>query len=111
MGWRYWGTKCENGCCNPDNDAGGNWCFTDRSCRERHGTRWGYCEESSGYYVPASGCACKSNWQFNGETCIDGCCNPDGDTGGDWCFVEEDCGSSNWGYCRPINKFEAEKSF
>jgi len=48
------------------------------------------------------GCQCKQQWTetTTGGTCNDYCCNPDGDPGGDWCFVvDSSCAGKSWGYC------------
>jgi len=44
------GGTCENYCCNPDSDAGGEWCFVEDagSC----GKKWGYCA-AGGASAPA----------------------------------------------------------
>ena len=63
--------------------------------------------------VTAQGCACQNGWQADGGTCESYCCNPDGDSGGDWCLVaDEDCRGAirdetdraAWGYCAPAGK-------
>ncbi|CAK0843530.1 unnamed protein product [Prorocentrum cordatum] len=36
--------SCEDYCCNPDNDPGGEWCYTADSCS---GLDWGYCAADS----------------------------------------------------------------
>jgi hypothetical protein len=51
----------------------------------------------------AAGCSCRESWTYRGETCQDGCCNPDSDAGGDWCFTKGDCDGVNWGYCAASN--------
>merc|ERR1712176_1362884 len=51
-------------------------------------------------------CRCLKTWQEEGVggTCKDYCCNPDGDTNGEWSFVEDwDCEESDWGYCTPAS--------
>ncbi|CAE7491091.1 unnamed protein product [Symbiodinium natans] len=40
--WTHKGQACSDSCCNPDNDAGGPWCFVmDQACQ---GDTWGTCE-------------------------------------------------------------------
>jgi len=40
------GMHCDNYCCNPDQDPGGEWCFKeDETCGS--GTNWGYCSPDS----------------------------------------------------------------
>lgn len=42
---------CENYCCNPDGDPGGNWCFVwDPNCQ---GQNWGYCADPPPPTTPA----------------------------------------------------------
>ena len=50
------------------------------------------------------GCTCASQWAVAGASvCADrangGCCNPDGDPGGAWCFTVGLCDGLNWDYC------------
>lgn len=53
--------------------------------------------------VTTSGCACLKEWQIAGATpCTNFCCNPDSDSNGEWCFVDDaTCTAGNWGYCAP----------
>jgi len=56
-------------------------------------------------------CKCKVNWQEEGQTCHEGCCNFDDDSSGDeyyyyyndvYCYVEDaECEGADWGTCRP----------
>jgi len=50
------------------------------------------------------GCACKQRWATlvgqQLQSCATYCCNPDADSGGDWCFVEDQsCQPNGWGFC------------
>jgi hypothetical protein len=47
----------------------------------------------------ASGCVCRQSWSYRGSNCSSYCCNPDGDTRGEWCFTDGDCGGTSWGHC------------
>lgn len=49
------------------------------------------------------GCKCVPGWESKkGVVCDGACCNPDNDTFGNWCMVEEpDCQGGSWGLCRP----------
>jgi len=53
-----------------------------------------------------NGCLCMQSWRLRGHEDVnieDYCGNPDGDLGGDWCFVvDNECeAGSNWGQCAP----------
>ena len=54
-----------------------------------------------------SGCACQKEWEMDGypgHPVSDYCGNPDGDLGGEWCFVvDEDCEGRSWGYCEAVS--------
>lgn len=55
--------------------------------------------------ISMNGCNCLKEWREEGvgPKCNDYCCNPDGDTQGEWCFVSDpSCEESDWGYCLPI---------
>jgi len=42
--WNYQGSRCDDYCCNFDNDQNGAWCqVKDRECE---GVQWGYCATS-----------------------------------------------------------------
>mmetsp|Transcript_23332 Transcript_23332/g.65304 ORF Transcript_23332/g.65304 Transcript_23332/m.65304 type:complete len:781 (+) Transcript_23332:72-2414(+) len=49
--------------------------------------------------VTTSGCACQQSWSYRGASCVDHCCNPDGDARGEWCFTAGDCGATLWETC------------
>ena len=41
---------------------------------------------------------------YPGHPVSDYCGNPDGDLGGEWCFVvDEDCEGRSWGYCEAVS--------
>jgi len=54
-------------------------------------------------------CFCKTDWQYSGRRryskCANshnkGCCNPDGDSGGNWCETTSSCKAGWWDYCTP----------
>ncbi|CAJ1414464.1 unnamed protein product [Effrenium voratum] len=49
------------------------------------------------------GCLCRESWTYEGSVCEEWCCNPDGDSGGPWCFVENStCEGYVWGYCSEV---------
>ena len=52
------------------------------------------------------GCLCQQSWTLAGlPTCNDYCCNPDGDSSGDWCLVLDDsCQGLAWGYCQATSR-------
>jgi len=51
-------------------------------------------------HQPKSGCTCKATWSYAGkEICNSACSNPDGDSGGPWCFTEGSCNGATWTYC------------
>eukprot|EP01063_Lacrimia_lanifica_P028756 TRINITY_DN425_c1_g1_i3.p1 TRINITY_DN425_c1_g1~~TRINITY_DN425_c1_g1_i3.p1 ORF type:complete len:2075 (+),score=297.05 TRINITY_DN425_c1_g1_i3:58-6282(+) len=74
-----------------------------------------------------AGCLCQSTWVLSGydgplpgsrgNACTSGCCNPDSDTHGDYCFVNEtdafnmakaECSDPGlWGYCLPAGMLPA----
>lgn len=60
------------------------------------------------------GCLCLQRWQLVGYEVVDVtdyCANPDGDPGGDWCFIDDSCASRvNWGYCAPEPRCAPESS-
>ena len=102
---------CLSHCCNPDGDVA-NWCIVvDEVCQ---GSSWGYCAAETTSYesnttpvhaaagrVTAKGCACQTDWVWQGQQCLQSCCNPDGDVA-DWCFVVDSlCERGSWGYCTP----------
>lgn len=69
--------------------------------------------QGNGYApVTKSRCVCKSDWQYSGRRryskCTNsrnkGCCNPDGYSGGNWCFTTEHC-KHEWDYCTPPKVF------
>lgn len=104
---------CAAYCCNPDQDSGGEWCFVDQPGCE--GSAWGYCamqvdqpaiaapsNDAPVAMLTEAGCPCQESWQYqDSPQCEAYCCNPDGDPGGPWCFVEDPLceGGGKWGYC------------
>merc|ERR1719230_1590554 len=55
-----------------------------------------------------SSCKCKVNWEEDGKTCSEACCNFQQAEEGlyyysdDYCYVEDKgCEFADWGYCRP----------
>ena len=70
---------------------------------------WVY-KDGAGTVITRAGCTCKEPWQgLDAETTLYGCQNPDGDTKGSWCKVNEaGCGMppvnstkglGSWDYC------------
>merc|ERR1711920_118873 len=56
--------------------------------------------QGSGPQETTQGCACREQWRYQGQMCTDYCCNPDSDSGGDWCRVADAaCQGTWWGYC------------
>ena len=80
--------RCTNdgnlGCCNPDKDAGGPWCFLAKGCSATSRT-YDYCSGSQ-----------TTSFESLGDH--NACRNPDGDTGKLWCYVAE----NEWQYCEPL---------
>ncbi|CAK0868355.1 unnamed protein product [Prorocentrum cordatum] len=73
---------------------------------ELGGTGWRLCTEATptppAFRHTWTDCRCKANWDEDGQTCNNGCCNLDGDPWGDYCYVEDpECEDFDWGYCRP----------
>lgn len=101
------GQLCDHSCCNPDDDAGGDWCFViSEDCQ---GTNYGYCVDNSTppdsevdiIPVTRKGCACKQDWDLVDAPggCDHYCCNPD-HREADWCFVDDtECEGAAWGFC------------
>merc|ERR1719491_262164 len=55
----------------------------------------------TGTQSTTKGCACRKEWNYMGQTCTSFCCNPDNDSGGNWCRVADSaCQGTWWGYCR-----------
>jgi hypothetical protein len=53
-------------------------------------------------YRPRDGCTCKDPWSLTGSGinyCGGTCGNPDGDSGGPWCFTNEATCDAKWKYC------------
>ena len=53
-------------------------------------------------YRPRDGCSCKDPWSLTGSGinyCGGQCGNPDGDSGGPWCFTNEATCDAKWKYC------------
>ena len=65
------------------------------------GTDAATCCEAPPARTTTDDCECKKSWTDTRDDseCTDYCCNPDG-SDSDWCFTVEDCGGSNWGYCK-----------
>lgn len=111
--WKYKSyPKCissaNKGCCNPDNDSSGSWCFTTSKC---NGRSWDYCVVPTRAPKTGRGCTCQRNWRNSGQTSSEStghCFNPDNDAGGPWCIIEKSsCArgrSTNWDYCVPKNR-------
>ena len=107
--WKYSGTggTLYNGCANPDDDAGGNWCPTaldaDNVYQAGKG-EWGYCAPNRGEKIDKP---CVFPWKHSGtgDTWYTGCANPGNDPGGNWCPTKlganrvYQSGSGEWGYC------------
>lgn len=54
----------------------------------------------TGMRPTTKGCACRKEWDYAGQTCTNFCCNPDSDSGGNWCAVaDRACQGTWWGYC------------
>ena len=51
--------------------------------------------------ITVEGCECQRDWQSPGGTWVTNYCgDPDGEGGGDWCYVTaRSCQSRDWGYC------------
>lgn len=106
--------ECTTYCCNPDDDARGDWCFVEDPVCE--GESYGYCGEYetiefdaapsnnsvNNYTSTIQGCDCKRKWDIDNSECTDFCCDPD-ESGFDWCMVKASCTTgSNWGKCGPV---------
>jgi len=132
--WWYRGEHCADYCCNPDNDPQGEWCFTSGTCSQG---AWGLCAQP---VIPESGsmgggmvessvdttsdqtaievtrttkqgqCQCQKEWWYQGVHCTDSCCNPDNDSGGDWCFTVTPCEHGMWDFCAPENQAVTSRS-
>ena len=133
--YKYAGLGDHNYCRNPDNEPGGAWCYTTNPLQ-----RWDYCDVPSndGYkcwdglqkdyrgplQVTKSGKLCQKwssqfpqkhsrtpkNYPEAGLGDHNYCRNPDGDSGGAWCYTTvEDDPAFRWEYCDvpscDINKF------
>ena len=98
-----------NGCANPDNSAGGDWCPTeggldaDNVYQPGKGN-WGICAPKRGEKIDKP---CVFPWKHSGtgDTWYTGCANPGNDPGGNWCPTKLGpnrkylSGSGEWGYC------------
>jgi len=117
------GVGCDldkNGCCNPNNNAGGDWCFPvpnyeGGSCNmdALGGKNWDTCGASTTADGPRetnNGCRCRQDqWKYKGAYSgatdqNEGCYNPDSDSGGSWCYIDKEissasCTRSKWDYC------------
>jgi len=101
--------KCTNprnkGCCNPDQDEKGAWCFTTTQCS---GLTYDYCMPPKTAPKTHEGCRCMKGWTYNGKkssASTGHCFNPNNHAGGTWCFiVKNSCGRGSyetWDYCEP----------
>mmetsp|Transcript_115402 Transcript_115402/g.326983 ORF Transcript_115402/g.326983 Transcript_115402/m.326983 type:complete len:431 (+) Transcript_115402:112-1404(+) len=75
-------------------------------------------EAGAGASAPATkaGCLCRDSWKIESSDediqarCASEengwCCNPDGDSGGDWCYTQDDCEGRFWDHCTPVGKSE-----
>eukprot|EP01024_Parvocaulis_polyphysoides_P030449 TRINITY_DN2767_c0_g2_i1.p1 TRINITY_DN2767_c0_g2~~TRINITY_DN2767_c0_g2_i1.p1 ORF type:complete len:337 (+),score=22.36 TRINITY_DN2767_c0_g2_i1:128-1138(+) len=90
------------GCGNPDKDPNGEWCVVDpKSCTLARagqlveggafqGRYFDYCVEKQECTSKSyGGCDCLDSWPYKKQL-ISGCGNPDNDTRGPWCFVDND---------------------
>jgi len=101
--------KCTNprnkGCCNPDQDGKGAWCFTTTRCI---GRSYDYCNPPKTAPQIHEGCRCKNGWAYNGKqssASTGHCFNPNNHAGGTWCFIDRSACArgrhSSWDYCEP----------
>merc|ERR1719246_218124 len=41
--------------------------------------------------LTTAGCTCLKTWTYQSIVCSTSCCNPDGDSKGEWCFTDGSC--------------------
>ena len=78
--------RCEEFCCNPDSDPGGNWCIVaDEECQ---GSQWGCCHEVPGL---ASVPLCRPRSHMTFVDCQDSCRRAPQCTGVEWPLDDSYC--------------------
>ena len=90
-------TNSNLGCCNPDGDPNGAWCYVVG----------GKCAGTMDYdYCPSTKKTGETKWTATQTTSFaalgdhNSCRNPDGDSGKIWCYVSD----KKWEYCEPFGR-------
>lgn len=100
----YTGDACESA---PDPCAGvqcgPHGSCANGSCVCTDGYTGASCENAPEKHTRSTvdGDECQQVWKLTNydEQCTDYCCNPDGDDGGEWCFIVDGETDGAWGYC------------
>ena len=101
------GDKKNLGCCNPDGDSGGAWCYVvGGSCAtgmtSSGVTDYDYCPstKTGGKWTATQTKSFEALGDHNA------CRNPDGDSGKIWCYVSD----KKWEYCEPLGTLRVVKN-